>query len=397
MADTIYGRVFDASMAGWIADVIVSTDIPDNTYLKESSLGTSFVWSGGTVDVSAITVTDPSIADLYIYVEDLSTHVHTQDSSIPDLYNYVNDLSTNTLTASSLYPYATNASVGSALGAYATNASVGLANFTNKSYVDGSLGLRDSSISWLNQNKAHKYDSATNYVAQWNSNGQLTYSNKFYSDLNGPYIKNATSSQNNAHRILSVDATERVLIIDISSYYLKISDSSDFTTNSSINSASFATNASVGLAFGAYATNASVGLALGPYATNASVGLALGEYATNSSINTAGFATNSSIGSAGFMKQLAGFTTCSSTTTYVVSSSDNAGFIQCDASLMVVFPDNLSMGFQCTVLNSGTGYVTLNASTLYTTDSSVRLIDRYSMASAVHKGSGVWFAAGNLK
>jgi len=84
-------------------------------------------------------------------------------------------------------------------------------------------------------------------------------------------------------------------------------------------------------------------------------------------------------------------------TAYVVLSTDNNKIIKCDASLVVTFPDSLTTGFQCTVLNASTGYVRLDASTLRTTDSSTQLKNLYAGASAVHYGSGIWYAWGNLK
>lgn len=84
-------------------------------------------------------------------------------------------------------------------------------------------------------------------------------------------------------------------------------------------------------------------------------------------------------------------------TAYTVSSSDNLKVIKCDASLRITFPNTLPEGFQTTILNASTGYITLNASTLLSTDSSIRLIDQYAGASVVHYGGGIWYAFGNLK
>jgi len=84
-------------------------------------------------------------------------------------------------------------------------------------------------------------------------------------------------------------------------------------------------------------------------------------------------------------------------TAYTVMSSDNNKVIKCDASLVITLPNNLSTGFQCTILNASTGYVKLDASILRTTDSSVQLRNLYAGASAVHYGSGTWYAWGNLK
>ncbi len=95
MADTIQGRVFDASTAGWIADLMVSVSVSGTGYLKEASLGSDFVWNNGLLDVSVIS-TDASVQDLYNYIDDLSTYVyshsHAQDASIADLYNEIANL-----------------------------------------------------------------------------------------------------------------------------------------------------------------------------------------------------------------------------------------------------------------------------------------------------------------
>ena len=56
----------------------------------------------------------------------------------------------------------------------------------------------------------------------------------------------------------------------------------------------------------------------------------------------------------------------------------------------------MDAGFQTTIINTGTGIITLNASTLLTADSSVNIRSKYSGATAAHKGSGIWYAIGNL-
>jgi hypothetical protein len=124
----------------------------------------------------------------------------------------------------------------------------------SKTYVDGSLGLRDSSISWL-------------------------YNNTLNISSLQPYATNASIGL--AGFVTGTPWT--------SQGYATVTN-----VNASLNA--YATNSSVGTAIAPFATNASVGLAIAPFATNASVGLALQPYATNSSIGTAAFAKNSSIG-----------------------------------------------------------------------------------------------------
>lgn len=83
---------------------------------------------------------------------------------------------------------------------------------------------------------------------------------------------------------------------------------------------------------------------------------------------------------------------------YLATETDNNNIIFADTSTMIVtFPNTLPIGFQTTVVNRTTGNVTLNASTLYTTDSSVVLRDRYAAASIVCSSTGVFYAFGNLK
>ena len=113
-------RVFDSSTSGWIADLIISGEIANyeasigalwdyeaiqdasilninigTGFLKESSLGSDFVWDNGVLDVSIIS-TDASVQDLYNYVEDLSaytySHTHAQDASIAEIYNEIENL-----------------------------------------------------------------------------------------------------------------------------------------------------------------------------------------------------------------------------------------------------------------------------------------------------------------
>ena len=189
-------------MEGWIADIIIDGNISkfDSSisalwdyeaiqdasitaivigtgFLKESSLGTDFVWDNGVLDVSVAPGVDPSINDLYNYVEDLSaytySHTHAQDASIGELFVYVEDLSTYTYS----HTHAQDSSIVD-LYNYTLDLSTRLDNFDpaqdasivdlysvkadkteiySKSYIDGSLNtiqakdaFQDSSIGVLN-------------------------------------------------------------------------------------------------------------------------------------------------------------------------------------------------------------------------------------------------------
>ena len=82
---------------------------------------------------------------------------------------------------------------------------------------------------------------------------------------------------------------------------------------------------------------------------------------------------------------------------YTVVAGDLGKLLEIDASMVVTLPDSLDTGFRLDIVNASDGYVTLDASVLLTTDSSVQLQNQYAGATVVHKGSGTWYAWGNLK
>jgi hypothetical protein len=96
-----------------------------------------------------------------------------------------------------------------------------------------------------------------------------------------------------------------------------------------------------------------------------------------------------------YTKRNTQFTTV--TSAYVALSSDNGKVIDASGSFTVTFPNNVDTGFQAIIINSGTGIITLNASTMLTSDSSVSLKGRYDVGGVVHKGSGVYYGFGNLR
>jgi hypothetical protein len=172
-------------------------------------------------------------------------------------------------------------------------------------YVDGSLGSRDTSIAFLNTNKQDNIPAGT-YVKEaslgtdfvWVA-GQLDVS---ILAMDYPYIDGSFGARDTSISWLNTNKLEQSAINDFATNASVGLAIQDFATNSSVNSGYQALNSSINLAIAPLATNASVGLALLPYATNASVGTALLPYATNASVGTAllPFATNSSVNSAGF-------------------------------------------------------------------------------------------------
>jgi len=79
--------------------------------------------------------------------------------------------------------------------------------------------------------------------------------------------------------------------------------------------------------------------------------------------------------------------------------AENAGKIhECDGTFTVTLPDGLDTGYQVTIVNVGTGVITLvAATTLQSADAAVTLATQYKAAAVYHRGSDVWLAAGGLE
>lgn len=85
------------------------------------------------------------------------------------------------------------------------------------------------------------------------------------------------------------------------------------------------------------------------------------------------------------------------TSAYTVQSSDNNSIIECNGTFQITLPNSLDTGFQVTIVNVGTGVITLAASTtLYSKSSNRKLASQYVGATAYHRGSNVWIAMGDL-
>jgi len=88
----------------------------------------------------------------------------------------------------------------------------------------------------------------------------------------------------------------------------------------------------------------------------------------------------------------------SKSTTYTVAAADNNKVIHCDGTFTITLPDGLDTGYNVTVVNVGTGTITLSATTtLNTKDSAVTLPNQYGAATIYHAGSNVWYAYGDLE
>jgi len=82
---------------------------------------------------------------------------------------------------------------------------------------------------------------------------------------------------------------------------------------------------------------------------------------------------------------------------YTVVAGDAGKIIECTGTGNLTLPDSLDTGFQCTIVNTGVGTITLvAATTLHTKGGNVDLATQYGAASAYHQGSDVWIAFGDL-
>jgi hypothetical protein len=425
-------------------------------FIKETSLGNDFSWVNGLLDVSTSSIsslsslTDVSIISIgdgqfiqyeastskwknvdsielndYFYSKTYidgslnaktdKTYTAKQDVSIGLKTDFTYDVKQDaslviisTLTYalnSSTLTYTTNSSVNSALLNVIKNASLNQSKFAwnggylepsiasgtgdvTKAYVDGSLGTLNSSVNsaFLTNASLGTLTTKVNYI-----DSSLGTTSTLVNALNSSMGSGLTSYATNSSVNLALTTnsslgtlTTKMLIDDasIGNLTTKVNyiDSSLGTTITLVN-----------------ALNSSMGSGLTSYATNSSVNSALGAYSTNSSIASANFLSTVNA-SNWYMPINASHYSLSAITSYIVCPSDNNNLILVDTSAStVIFPNTLQLGFQTTVVNNTIGIVTLNASTLYTVDSSVKLTSKYAAASVYCKGTGVFYAFGNLK
>lgn len=93
----------------------------------------------------------------------------------------------------------------------------------------------------------------------------------------------------------------------------------------------------------------------------------------------------------------------SKSSTYTIEPSVNNCIIECTGTWTLGLPNAANIdyitGFQATIVNVGTGIITLqylSGAALYTKDSSTKLTHRYSGATIYHRGGGSWIAMGDL-
>lgn len=86
------------------------------------------------------------------------------------------------------------------------------------------------------------------------------------------------------------------------------------------------------------------------------------------------------------------------TTTTTLDAGYAGKTIECNGTFNVTLPNGMTTGMQVTLINIGTGVITILASgTLQSLDAKNKLRFQYSSATAYHAGSNVWRLFGNLQ
>lgn len=84
-------------------------------------------------------------------------------------------------------------------------------------------------------------------------------------------------------------------------------------------------------------------------------------------------------------------------TTTVLDATYNGKIIEASGTITITLPNSMSAGYQVTIINVGTGVITVAASTtLNTLDSRTKLSFRYASAYFYHSGSNIYNGFGNL-
>lgn len=80
-----------------------------------------------------------------------------------------------------------------------------------------------------------------------------------------------------------------------------------------------------------------------------------------------------------------------------LTSTDAGKILECDGTFVLNAPTGLPTGFQCAVVNVGTGVITFtSAGTLQSKNNLVTLQNRYSVVAIYHRGGNVWCLFGDL-
>jgi len=252
-----YATNASIGLAGFATDISINNALTQ--FIKSTSTGTTLYWNAGILDVSVV----PSAGPSFSYIDG---SLLTRDSSIDwlfanklspaDLAVYLSSYATITYADGT---FATNVSVNNTLSNYYDSSTVDLmfGSYTTQIYVDGSLTDHQLQINSLD-NRIIIIESSTGHVDFAYVDGSLAVR-----DASITTLFNNLYTTDNSLDLLTLDLTN----IDTSLYVLTIA-SLDFATNSSINSASFAKNSSVNFLYnGQLSQDASISLIRGDNAT----------------------------------------------------------------------------------------------------------------------------------
>lgn len=84
----------------------------------------------------------------------------------------------------------------------------------------------------------------------------------------------------------------------------------------------------------------------------------------------------------------------SKSTNYTLTQADNGQIVEVSATATITLPNGLSTGFNCEIVNTGTGVITLSATTTLRNGTANKINDQHKGASVYHVGAGVWQAIG---
>ncbi len=78
-----------------------------------------------------------------------------------------------------------------------------------------------------------------------------------------------------------------------------------------------------------------------------------------------------------------------------LATTDAGKILECSGTFSMTCPNGLDAGFQCTIVNVGSGTITIAAATTLQSDGT-QLATQYTGATVYHRGSNVWLAMGRL-
>lgn len=78
-----------------------------------------------------------------------------------------------------------------------------------------------------------------------------------------------------------------------------------------------------------------------------------------------------------------------------LATTDAGKILECNGTFTLTCPNGLDAGFQCALVNVGSGTITIAAATTLQSDGT-QLATQYTGATVYHRGSNVWLAMGRL-